>query len=301
MRNRQRGLGFGIFLLIVGAVWLLSIAGIVTAGTMFALAALWPLILVVIGISFIFRNNGLIRSAAWLILVAVIVCYGYFGNPQQVPMFDGIELFEDKIDGSMDQLSFEKKPNTEKGELSLDFGAARIDLDASSANLLDAEFNSNTVRYNQSSNNRKESFEFEMSDFNIGYLKNHQNLNYRFHLNRDVVWELDLDTGAVECNLNLENLKVEKLNIDTGASSIDINMGSYDTELSLDAGASKIDITLPEDTGLKIKLDGGVNNSNLNGAGWEKDGDWRYSPNYNEKKFKVVADVSLGLGKLTVK
>lgn len=296
MRNNGKGLGFGIFLLTVGIVWLLYIANIVTLSTVYALFTLWPLILVAIGVGIIFRNSWLIRTASWLVLLAVVVCYGYFAAPIKGPVIiNNTKVADSKV-------TLAKLPETEKGQLSLDFGAAQLFVDSTTSNLLDANINEGLVEHTESmrDNNRTAIIEFEMKGYNIRNLELFNKLRNDFHLNKNVIWELELDTGAVEGNLDLTDLKVGKLDIDTGASKFKLDMGSYNTELSIDAGASVIDITIPQDTGMKIKVEGGLNNTNLDGRNWTKKGDWSYSPEYDSKQYKIEADLNLGVGKLTV-
>lgn len=296
MRDNGKGLGFGIFLLAVGIVWLLSIAHIVTMSTFYALFTLWPLILVAIGVNIIFRNSRLIRTVSWLVLLVVVICYGYFAAPSKGPVIINSTKAADA------KVTLEKLPETEKGELSLKFGATQLYLDSATSNLLEATVSEGLIQHSESmkDNNRNASIVFELKGYNISNLKFAEDLRNDFHLNDSIIWKLVLDTGAVEGNLDMTGLKVEKLDIDTGASNFKLDMGSYNTELKINAGASKIDITLPEDTGMRIKLDGGLNNTNLDDPGWVKRDGWSYSPEYDSKSFKIEADMSLGVGKLTV-
>ncbi|HEX2947759.1 MAG TPA: hypothetical protein VHT96_17620 [Clostridia bacterium] len=301
MQERHKGIGFGILLLTVGALWLLGLAHIVTINTFFAFLALWPLILVVIGISIMFRNNRFVRAGAWLVLVAVVVCYGYFGTPARSPFISGSFIVDEKWSGERETVKFEKNPQTENAELQLKFGASKLNIDSSASGLLEADIVKDAVRYSKpSDSDRTPRLEFEMRNFNIGMLKDDASMVSRFSLNKDVVWKIDIQTGAESDDIDLSGLKTEKLELKTGMSEIKLKMGSYDTDINIDAGASKIDITLPEDTGMRIKLDGGVNSTNIDGSDWTKDGDWHYSPGYNEKSHKITADIHMGVGNLTV-
>jgi len=296
MRDNGKGLGFGILLLTAGIVWLLNIAGIVNMSTLFALFKLWPLILVAIGVGFIFKKSRMARTAAWLVILAVIICYGYFTTPAEGALIvDGSKVTKSTV-------TYNKLPETEKAELLIEFGATQLFVDAETSNLLDANISEELVRHSQSlkDSNRTASIDFSMKAYNLINFKNTEKLRNDFHLDKNVIWKLVLETGAIEGNLDMTGLKVEKLDIDTGASMLKLDMGSYNTELKIDAGATKIDITLPEDTGMRIKLDGALNNTNLDKKGWVKKGDWRYSPGYDSKSFQIEADVDMGVGKLTV-
>jgi hypothetical protein len=261
--------------------------------------ALCPLILVAIGISIIFRNNRFIRAATWLALLAAIVCYGYFGTPARSAFIRGSFITDEKWNGERETVKFEKNPQTENAELELKFGASKLNIDSSASGLLEADIVKDAVRYSRpDDNDRTPRLEFEMKNFNIGMLKNEASMVSRFSLNKDVVWKIDIQTGAESDDMDLSGLKLERLELKTGMSEINLKLGSYDSDVKIDAGASKIDITLPEDTGMKVRFKGALNSTDLDG--WSKDGDWRYSPGYDEKSHKITAEINMGVGNLTI-
>jgi hypothetical protein len=297
MRNNGRGLGFGILLLTVGAVWLLSIAKIVTWATFNALFTLWPLVLVAIGIGFIFRSNRIVRTLTWLVLLAVVIGYGYI-NPAKDPW---IRFDSNAANVPNTTVTLEKSPQTEKADLTLDYGAMQINIDSEGSGLLDASINNSIISHSvEELDNRTKSIKFEMKNKSFIDLSGINKLRSDYHLSRDVVWNLMLNTGAIDADLDLGGLKVEKLDIKTGVSSLNLDMGSCNTVMKIESGASKIDISLPDDTGMKIRIDGGLNNSNLEKNGWAKENNLYYSPDYNSKDFKIEAEINNGLGDLSV-
>lgn len=301
MRNNRKGIGFGIFLLTVGIIWLLSMYKVVTWNTFNAMITLWPLILVAIGIGFIFRNNSIVRTITWLGLLAVIICYGYFA-PANNTWFKYDLHFGDDADhtSSTSNISMDKKPQNEKAELELSYGAMQLNIDSNTSKLLEATINGAKVRQTHDLDGKTAVIKLDVPDENVIHLNGIDKLRSDHHLSKDVVWDLSLDTGAIDGNLDLSGLKVEKLDISTGATALNLKMGSYNTVMNVDSGASKIDITLPKDTGMKARVDGGLNDTNLEGNGWEKKGDWYYSPDYDGKTYKIEATIDSGLGKLTV-
>lgn len=296
MRNNTRGLGFGIFLLTVGAVWLLSIAKIVTWSTFNALITLWPLLLVAIGVGFIFRSNRLVRTLTWLVLLAVVIGYGY-NFPAKEPW---IRFDSATANVPNTNVVLEKQPQTEKAELTLDYGAMQINIDSGSSGLLNANINEKLIKHSGDLGSQTPSIKFEMRNGSFIDLSGVNKLRSDYHLSRDVVWKLKLDTGAIDGNFDLQGLKVERLDIKTGLSSLDIDMGSYNTVMNIKSGASKIDITLPGDTGMKVRVDGGLNNTNLEKRGWVEDDHWFFSPDYDSKNYKIEAEIDNSLGDLTV-
>lgn len=297
MRSNGKGAGFGIFLLTVGIIWLLSMAKIVTWSTLNALCTLWPLILVAVGVGFIFRSSRVIRTITWLALLAVIIGYGYYFPSDQPLIKYDLHFGDDQSSKVM----IEKKPLTEKGELTLDYSAMQVNIGAAESGLLDTNVNDALVDHTEEwkDDDRTASIKFKMKENRVINLASLNNLRNDFHLGRDVIWSLKLKTGATTGNLNLSGLKVDKLDIDTGFTTLRLDMGSYNTVMNIGSGVSKIDITLPGDTGMKIRI-GGLNSSNLEKAGWKKKGDWYYSPDYDKKEYKIDAEVKNGVGSLKV-
>lgn len=293
MENRHRGLGFGVFLLTLGLLWILINTGVVTWSIIDALYVLWPLIIVIIGVNIIFKRNGFIRAGAWIIFLAVLISYSYF--------------YEDRSPSGKnfvvsDTVSVDRLPETQKAELRLALGGTKINLDSGTNKLLEASLQDRETKHSSElqENNSKAYIVFERNRYTFDDLRFTSNNGSSFHLNRDVIWDLDLDTGAIDGEFNLSDLKVQNLNLDVGAANVKLIMGSYDTKLKIGAGASKIDIDIPQNAGIRVKMEGGLNNTNMDEPGWQKRDDWFFSPGYDSKQFKLEADVTMGVGKFTV-
>jgi hypothetical protein len=293
MENRHKGLGFGVFLLTLGILWILINTGVVTWSIIDALFVFWPLIIVIIGVNIIFRRNSLIKAGAWIVFLAVLISYSYFvedKNPSDSNFAVG------------GTVSIDRQAETRKAELRLALGGTKINLDSNTGKLLEASIQDKEIKYSSGlqENDGKAYITFEKNRYTFDDLKFEKNKGNSFHLNREVIWNLDFDTGAIDGNFDMSGLKVENLDLKVGAANTRLVMGSYDTKLKIGAGASKIDIEIPQNAGIKVKLDGGLNDTNMDEPGWEKRGDWHYSPGYDGKEFKLEANVSMGVGKFTV-
>jgi len=319
MRNNGKILGF--ILLFIGIVWLLASTGVISMSTIRALFDLWPLILIAIGISIIFKGRRYVKAVTWLVLLAVIIGYGYFVRPLWKPfainsIISGYTSARDRRSSEADEskatetpghISIEKGKKVERAKMRLKFGATQISLDsgAGNSNLVEADLSDGLTEFikhfiTEKNNDRNAVVEFSMKNLKLSGLDKLNNLSSVFHLNKDVLWELDIETGAVSSELDLTGLKVEKLDIDTGASSYKITLGSYDTKMDIDAGASKLTINLPKDTGIKINIDGALSDTNFDDEGWIKKDGWYYSPEYDSKRFKAEAEIDMGLGSVRV-
>nr|NQU91789.1 hypothetical protein [Bacteroidota bacterium] len=74
-------------------------------------------------------------------------------------------------------------------------------------------------------------------------------------LNPEPVWDIKLDAGAAKIDFDLSDFKIDRVDIDGGASAIKIRLGDlYDkTDLRINTGASSITIYVPEDVGCEVR------------------------------------------------
>ena len=86
--------GWGIIFIAIGVVWLLTNLGYMNGWLIIdSLKVLWPLILVVIGISTIFEKYPIVKLIMWLLFIAVLIGYSlYIGqsmNFKPLNQFEG--------------------------------------------------------------------------------------------------------------------------------------------------------------------------------------------------------------------
>lgn len=290
---KSRPIGFGIFLLTIGILWVLMNVGVLNWSIFDSLLKLWPLILVVIGVNVIFRNNPIVKTVVWLAFLAAIIGYSYFihDNGSNTRLVDG------------GNISIERAAETNNGELKLSLGGANVSIDATAANLIDGTISDPDIRHSVEYRNGKETAVVSVKKEQVSII-NQKSINgtCELHLNENVAWDMDVKTGAVSGKLDLSKLKVKKLDLSVGAAKLDMIFGNNpgSTRVKLDAGASSIDVTFPESVGVKIKMDGALNGSNLKDLGWEKQGHYYTSPNYNDASSKIDMDVNMGVGNFHV-
>jgi hypothetical protein len=293
--NNNKGIRFGIFLLTVGIIWALVSMGIITWSIINALFILWPLILVVVGVNIIFRRNAIAGAITWLLFVAVLVSYTYFIEDVK---YKGNTTAVNKT------VSVDKRAETQKGDLKISLGGTNIKMDSNTSKMLEAEIQDPSVDYTQSSNNDSAYISFKKRTYQLfNYNKGSLNYNNSFHLNNQSEWNIDVDTGAVNGDLDLSDLDVEKLTLDTGAANFKVKLGekALNPKIKVDAGASKIDFYVPNGAGVRVKMDGALNATNFNDSSiWEKKDGVYYSKGYEQASVKIEMDIDMGVGKLAV-
>jgi hypothetical protein len=93
-----------------------------------------------------------------------------------------------------------------------------------------------------------------------------ESLDWDIHLNRDVPLSLKIDSGASASILDLNDLKVTDLDIDTGASSTELNLpaNAGNTHVDIDTGASSLKVSVPEGVAATIRVKSGIASININ-------------------------------------
>lgn len=285
----------GLILIVIGVFWLLTSFGVITWSLFDVMIRLWPLVLIVIGINIIFRSKSYIRYITWGVFLVAIVLFGFYGEYgyKNNVYFDTNSNFVQ-----------ESSSETTSGKLRLQLGGGNIRIDSIDDKLIKAKVPDLKVRKNVkfNSDNTKVDIDIEQKT-DIINLNRKKTFDYRFDINNNVLWDIDIDTGAINGTFDFSSLKLSKLDIDMGVSNLNLIFGDNqdNTKVDIDGGISNLEITIPENVGVRVDFDGGIKNTNINGLGWMKIGDYYVSPNYDEAEKKLELDVDTGIGKFDIK
>jgi hypothetical protein len=129
-----------------------------------------------------------------------------------------------------------------------------------------------------------------------------QGLVWDVKLNNQIPIKLILKTGASESNLDLTNIRVIDLRVETGASSTKImmpaNAGLCTTKI--EAGAASVAIRIPTGVAGKIRVQSGLSGINIDSNRFIRSGDYYQSPDYASAANKVDIHVETGVGSVSV-
>ncbi len=82
-------------------------------------------------------------------------------------------------------------------------------------------------------------------------------------LNKEIVYDLHVNTGAIHTECNLSEFKIDELSIESGASNINLVIPEYNSKITIDTGVSNIDIAIPNNVGVMLIIDSGIAVKNL--------------------------------------
>lgn len=286
MRNKVI---IGLVFITIGVFLLLANLGIVNYNVFYGLLNLWPLLLVVVGINIIFRNNKIVSYITWGLFFIILIVYGVY-----------TQNVSGTTELSTDNIVMEKRTETRYANFDLDIGASRLNINSTDDDLLSANLQGRRLNYQEqySNNNEIADVSFQSRGFNMENVHRHD-ATYDFYLNSDIIWDIDLDLGALSGEINLEDVPVRTLDLDTGAAELTVILGNkHNLDVLIDSGASSIDLVIPEDVGLRIDMDSGLSSDNIEDLNLSKNGDYYTSSNYDTADIKIDLDIDTGVGKI---
>jgi hypothetical protein len=217
VNNRYRSFFWPAVLILAGLIALLVNTGAISGDRLALLFDLWPVVLIVIGLELIARRSlrGTTSdvAAALIVLVAVVGAVGYVvasPNPAGTHTSDASGAL-----GSVDKASIE-----------VDAGAATVTISGSAdlgSELYHAHFDysgpSPEVTFDAGSGAVK------ISQPNRGFFGSGK-FTMTLQLNPSVPWGITVNTGASNNTINVANVHVSQLALNTGASRDEITLGA---------------------------------------------------------------------------
>lgn len=287
----------GVVVLTFGILLLLLNFGLVNASDIYDFFKFWPVILIVIGLSIIFKILPRPIEVLFNIILSLAIIAGL--------IFVITEATYRKSEVSSSQASNRQEiaepvnEEARKAKIEIDAGAGEIDVAGGSTLLIEGRVENifGTTSLSRSLQSEGRIDQIKISQFSKNWIrswsKDRKN-NWDLKINRDLETALEINSGASKIDVSLLETNVNDLSIDAGASTIDIDLASLAQELrtQLTAGASTINIKAPKDTGLKILLNAGLTTNNFEKQGLSKLEQTYSTDNYGQatRKAELVID-----------
>lgn len=127
-------------------------------------------------------------------------------------------------------------------------------------------------------------------------------LDWTITLNEEVPITLDLKGGAGETRLDLEDLQVTELRLETGVSSTRITLpaNAGHTDVRAEAGVGEVTLRVPEGVAAQIRIKSGLSGIHVNRSRFPRQGNVYRSPDYDSAENKVDIRVEAGLGAINI-
>lgn len=313
----NKNIFWGVLLVAIGSLYILDHLDLIEF-SFSALVGLWPLLLVVWGIS-ILPLKAIYKTFAGIAIAVFALTYAstsdktFWWEDHMIDKFDhaNVHFRGDASDGEESeeetfytfQFDEEMDANITDAQLSMDVAAGKFRIDGTTAeHIIDFEAYSNLGPYtsNMVTNGNRADIQIGFDDAVIKSGTNRNRANVK--LNPKVEWDLQLNVGAADFRGDFRDFKIKSIDLDGGASAVKIKLGELQktTHIKIDAGAASIKIKIPEGAGCKINTDGFLVDKDIEGFKKVESGAYITS-NYDESDQKIYIDLDAAISHLTVR
>ncbi len=138
--------------------------------------------------------------------------------------------------------------------------------------------------------------------FPVGWTAGQQGLNWNVYLTNEIPLQLRVHSGACEARLDLTDLKVTELNIETGASSTDVKLpqAAGFTRVVVKSGAAEVKLHIPQGVAASIRESSGLAGIKVDTNRFPQDGHTYQSADYNTAANKVEISYEGGVGSVDI-
>jgi len=305
MRKVFNAISRGLLLITLGVIFFLLNYDVLSWNFWYHVVDLWPLILILAGIGLLFSRR-IPLSAVLLVFLLSMVVYSIVVGDKPLP--GQMNNFFKSGATEIKTINVPLPPEVKKANVKLNLGGAKVLLTALDSNQFMAgtyqglrngnvggpgESGLSTTRSGDTLNVTLTSTSLGRNSDN-----NNQQNDLELLLSKKVHYDLDMSAGAISGSVDLSRLMVDNLKISTGAS--DFRLGFGDTEIAtqgkIDSGASKLTLVIPENVGVKIRLNGVATSTNFMGSGLVLDDKSWVSSKYEDAKTKIDLDISMAAG-----
>lgn len=260
-RNQERGPSlWAILLIVVGVIWLLAEADIITGENLSVLFRMWPILLIGIGLELLVGRRS--RALSTLIIlgtVAILIGLMLVGPSLGLAAHAEVtrETFTQPLEGA------------ESAQISVGVGVGELNVRAldDSNNLFDADIRYlGNVHYQAQGSDGNVSVSLENDTEGINWFGFIDIFNW-FDDESDVRWDigispsvpvdLSLSTGTGGADLDLSSLQLSGLNVNSGTGGITLTMPAVEGEtyralVSLGTGGATINLENGIATNLRV-------------------------------------------------
>jgi hypothetical protein len=301
---KTKNIIWGLVLVLIGLLFILKNLDIIYF-SWFSIWKLWPMVLVIIGIAILPVKGGIkIALTIITLVIAAVIIIAFPSSRRNDQSWFHWDRNNQAITEPLEmdqQISEVFDTSITSAELSFDAAAGNFRINQSTDELFEFNREGNVGRYNYAikdlGDRREIIISLEEGRFRNVDLKN----NVSMKLNPNPLWDLKVDVGAASLDLDLSTFKINKLDINGGASSINIRIGSLQnkSKIKINSGASSIKIEVPESFACEVKTSTILSSKDLKGFNKVSDGTY-VTDNFSGSDKNIVIEIDAAVSSLDV-
>lgn len=283
----------GLLLVFAGTILFLFNLGYISGKMVIYLLRWWPVLLIITGICLLWKGKipHLLGLGIGIVLFSVTVLF-FLLQRATLPEVTGKELLQINR-GDYPGLSAVRLETTFNG------GELYINPGTRTDQWLEADITGFPVTTVEKRTGSRLDLEIKQVETGKKFPRFENNNVWTLQLYPDLPWDLFIKAGAVKSRLDLTGIKLNRLNLASGAGNIEIVLGDNgaDVPINIEAGASNITVHVPKNAGIQVRLRGALTHTNLPELGWLF-GDKKYkTANYDEAEQRFNLDLDLAVGR----
>lgn len=258
---------------------------------------LWGVILLLVGLLLLLSNLGVISVNMWSAIGAVVliamglgILWSAFAGPQAA---EGEEISIPLGDAITARLRLEHA-----------VGRLRVDGGARAGLLLAGTFSGGLDYQTRRKGDEivvrmsPHSFPHVLAPWHWG----REGLGWTFGLNKEIPLSLNLQTGASDTRLDLSELQVTDLRLGAGASSVNVTLpaGAGHTRVRIEVGAASVSLRVPPDVAARVQFKGALASVDVDRNRFPRTDGVYQSPGYDAAENKIDIEAEAGVGSLRV-
>ena len=253
---------------LVGGIILIAIGIIALLVTFFdfkivweELAKFWPVFIIIFGVSLL-PLNKVLKSVCVIVIILIsclIYCNEVNGNEKLPDEMTSEVLVEEDVETQ--EFSSPFKDNTTEASVEINYGAGMLYLNSPVEELVKARNMSDKIVQNlyleYEDSHADIVFDVEDDNYQVNNIEEVKTNRFDISLNKKPIYDFELNLGACELNFDFSEYKVSDIEINSGASNIDIKLGELynSTRVVISTGVSKIRIGIPNNSGCRLECE----------------------------------------------
>lgn len=253
---------------LIGGIILIAIGIIALMVTFFdvkidweELAKFWPVFIIIFGVSLL-PLNRLLKSICVIVIILIsclIYCNEVNGNENLSDEMTSEVLMEEGVETQ--EFSSPFKDNITEASVEINYGAGMLYLNSSVTELVKARNMSDQIVQNlymeYEGSHADIVFDVEGDNYQVNNIEEVKTNRFDISLNKKPIYDFELNLGACELNFDFSEYKVSDIEINSGASDIDIKLGELynSTQIVINTGVSKIRIGIPNNSGCRLECE----------------------------------------------
>ena len=292
----------GIIVVLIGVIILGINFGWWNGGVWIYLLELWPLLLILIGVRFIFGAESPVTVI--LLALSLVFAIAYLSNFKEVRTNLPLSHFN-VSEKAPSQSFYLSNADITDASFNVNLGAAKINigsLDSGNDRVYEGDFSSNdqlSINDNIKNNSDQVTIKETPSQLHFG---GNDDRTFNLNVKRNLPLTLNLNSGASTLNLDLSDLDLKNLEVNSGAATGQIKFGTREARLStaLSTGASSYKFLIPKDYAISITSDTALTTNNFENIGLVKNGNSYKSADFDQSVDQITLKLSAGASKFEI-